>query len=49
MVFLLYLLLDAKSAYEEKELERVHPAYRPYKQITPRLFPSFDELDEILE
>ena len=49
VVFLLYLLLDAKSAYEEKELERIHPAYRAYKQITPRFFPSFDELDEILE
>ena len=49
VVFLLYLLLDAKSAYEEKELERIHPAYRAYKQVTPKFFPSFDELDEILD
>ena len=40
VVFLLYLLLDAKSAYEEKELERIHPAYRAYKQVTPKFFPS---------
>ena len=49
VVFLLYLLLDAKSAYEERELERIHPAYRAYKQVTPKFFPSFDELDEILD
>ena len=49
VVFLLYLLLDAKSLYEEKELERIHPAYRAYKQVTPKFFPSFDELDEILD
>ena len=49
VVFLLYLLLDAKSNYEERELERIHPAYRAYKQVTPKFFPSFDELDEILD
>jgi protein-S-isoprenylcysteine O-methyltransferase Ste14 len=49
LVLLLYVLLDAKSNYEEKQLERMHPAYRAYKQVTPKFVPSVEWLDEVLE
>ena len=42
----LYLLLDAKSDYEEKCLREVHPAYLAYKQTTPKFFPKLVDFED---
>ena len=51
VVCLLYALLDAKADYEEKCLEKAHPGYLGYKQVTPKFFPRLltlgDEDDDL--